>query len=186
MWRLQPFGSQNEPKESLAHGRVWSKRAPGNFPWGKGNWCWRKLRLGQRQTFLSCSNKFPFLCTQRRGRKLLLNVRRVNCEVFFSDGYQRKGNLNGRHSVSLVITRKRAVTAPSLGAVQTFLWEWRRKKREMLSEGTVMMKRGLEGVMWGASRVSRWSEGHGTVRRKRSSLEGSVFMLLEESYPYLP
>lgn len=77
----------------------------------------------------------------------MLNVRRVNCEVFFSDGYQRKGHLKGRHSVSLVITRKRAVTAPPLRAAQTFLWEWRRKKREMLSEGTVMMKRGLQGVM---------------------------------------
>lgn len=50
-----------------------------------------------------------------------------------------------------MITRKRAVTAHSFVLFRPFYGNGeekrRRKKREMLSEGTVMMKRGLEGVM---------------------------------------
>lgn len=38
-----------------------------------------------------------------------------------------------------------------------------RKKREMFSEHTVMMKRGLGSVAGGTGRVSTWSAGHGAL-----------------------
>lgn len=86
---------------------------------------WRKLRLGPGQTFSSWSNSLPELCTRRRGRKLVLSVRPVNCGGLSSShvAAQRKG-FHLQVQIRHVISRERAGIAPLLCVVQTMPRGW--------------------------------------------------------------